>query len=171
MSLLKSIPCFFQLLIKLTSVFSCEVSDTVNEGNSEYNLDEPTMEEKLATMNLVNRNDENADTQEQSLSMAPPSADSVNILLKQALRADDNASLLNCLYNRDEKVFLLLVLLWLKAALNFVSVITLQYLIFLNFFGDCDHYKVKKEPAEVLLTHCSCLSYDLGGPILSVKDG
>jgi hypothetical protein len=134
-------------------------------------LTKPTTEERLATMNLVNRNDENADTQEQSLSMAPPSADSVNILLKQALRVDDNASLLNCLYNRDEKVFLLLVLLWLKAALNFVSVITLQYLIFLNFFGDCDHYKVKKEPAEVLLTHCSCLSYDLGGPILSVKDG
>ncbi|GJN17302.1 hypothetical protein PR202_gb04359 [Eleusine coracana subsp. coracana] len=38
--------------------------------------------------------------------MAPPSADSVNILLKQALHADDNASLLNCLYNRDEKVIL-----------------------------------------------------------------
>jgi U3 small nucleolar RNA-associated protein 5 len=78
----------FQLLIKLASVFCCEVSDIVNEGNSLYNLDEPTMEERLATINLVNRNDEDADTQEQSLSIAPPSADSVNILLKQALRAD-----------------------------------------------------------------------------------
>jgi U3 small nucleolar RNA-associated protein 5 len=125
----------FQLLIKLTSVFYCEFSDTVNEGISEYNLDEPTMEEILETINLVNRNDENADTQEQSLSMAPPSADSVNILLKQALHADDNASLLNCLYNRDEKVFLLLVLLWLNDALNFISVITLQHLIFLNLLG------------------------------------
>ena len=76
------------------------------EGNSKYNLNEPTMEERLATLNLIKKNDENNDTREQSLSMAPPSADSVNILLKQALRADDHASLLNCLYNRDEKVFL-----------------------------------------------------------------
>jgi hypothetical protein len=52
----------FQLLIKLASVFCCEVSDIVNEGNSVYNLDEPTMEERLATINLVNRNDEDADT-------------------------------------------------------------------------------------------------------------
>jgi hypothetical protein len=149
--LLKSTPCFFQLLIKLPSVFCGEVSDTVNEGNSEYNIDEPTMEERLATMNLVSRNDENADAQEQSLSMAPPSADSVNILLKQALRADDNASLLNCLYNRDEKVFLLLVLLWLKAALNFVSVVTLQYLIFLKKNWDCDHYKETKRTCRSAL--------------------
>ncbi|KAL6844290.1 hypothetical protein ACP4OV_025963 [Aristida adscensionis] len=78
-------------------------SDTVKEGNSEYNLDEPTMEEKLATLNFINKDKEKNDTEEQSLSMPPPSADSVHILLKQALRADDNVSLLNCLYNRDEK--------------------------------------------------------------------
>ncbi|KAL6842656.1 hypothetical protein ACP4OV_027500 [Aristida adscensionis] len=81
-------------------------SDTVNEGKSEYNLDEPTMEEKLATLNLINKDKEKNDTEEQSLSMAPPSADSVHILLKQALRADDNVSLINCLYNRDEKVIM-----------------------------------------------------------------
>ncbi|XP_062216712.1 proline-rich receptor-like protein kinase PERK10 [Phragmites australis] len=74
-------------------------NDTANEEISEYNLDEPTMEEKLATLNLINK-----DNEEQPLFMAPPSADSVHILLKQALRADDNVSLLNCLYNRDEKV-------------------------------------------------------------------
>ena len=71
---------------------------------SEYNLDEPTMEEKLATLNLINREHGMSDTEKQSLSMAPPSADSVHILLKQALRADDNVALLTCLYNRDEKV-------------------------------------------------------------------
>jgi U3 small nucleolar RNA-associated protein 5 len=50
-----------------------------------------------------------SDTEKQSLSMAPPSADSVHILLKQALRADDNVALLTCLHNRDEKVLLSLV--------------------------------------------------------------
>ena len=71
----------------------------------EYDLDGPTIGEKLATLDLINRDNEKNDTQEQTLSMVPPSADSVHILLKQALRADDNASLLTCLYNRDEKVF------------------------------------------------------------------
>jgi U3 small nucleolar RNA-associated protein 5 len=70
----------------------------------EYNLDGPTIGEKLATLALINRDNERKDTDEQTLSMAPPSADSIHILLKQALRADDNMSLLTCLYNRDEKV-------------------------------------------------------------------
>ncbi|WVZ69370.1 hypothetical protein U9M48_018167 [Paspalum notatum var. saurae] len=78
--------------------------DTVNEEISEYNLDEPTMEEKLATLDLVNSDSGRNDTEKLSLSMAPPSADSVHILLKQALRADDNVSLLTYLYNKDEKV-------------------------------------------------------------------
>jgi len=71
----------------------------------EYDLDGATIGEKLATLDLINRDNEKNDTQEQTLSMVPPSADSVHILLKQALRADDNVSLLTCLYNRDEKVF------------------------------------------------------------------
>ncbi|CAL4975015.1 unnamed protein product [Urochloa decumbens] len=78
-------------------------NDTVNEQMPEDNLDGPTIGEKLATLDLMNR-DERNDTEEQTLSMVPPSADSVHILLKQALRADDNVSLLTCLYNRDEKV-------------------------------------------------------------------
>ncbi|CAO2041020.1 unnamed protein product [Urochloa humidicola] len=76
-------------------------NDTVNEEMPENNLDGPTIGEKLASLDLIN---ERNDTEEQTLSMAPPSADSVHILLKQALRADDNVSLLTCLYNRDEKV-------------------------------------------------------------------
>ncbi|PAN32087.1 hypothetical protein PAHAL_5G462500 [Panicum hallii] len=83
---------------------STNVSDTVNEEMAEYDLDGPTIGEKLATLDLINRDNEKNDTQEQTLSMAPPSADSVHILLKQALRADDNISLLACLYNRDQKV-------------------------------------------------------------------
>ncbi|OEL30821.1 hypothetical protein BAE44_0008156 [Dichanthelium oligosanthes] len=79
-------------------------NDAVNEEMPEYNLDGPTIGEKLATLDLINRDNERNNTQEQTLSMAPPSADSVHILLKQALRADDNTSLLTCLYNRDEQV-------------------------------------------------------------------
>ncbi|CAL5055402.1 unnamed protein product [Urochloa decumbens] len=79
-------------------------NDTVNEEVPENNLDGPTIGEKLATLDLINRYNERSETEEQTLSMAPPSADSVHILLKQALRADDNVSLLTCLYNRDEKV-------------------------------------------------------------------
>lgn len=85
--------------------FCWEVSDTVNEETPEYNLDGPTIGEKLATLDLINRGIERNGTKEQTLSMVPPSADSVHILLKQALRAEDNVSLLTCLYNRDEKVF------------------------------------------------------------------
>ncbi|KAG2620547.1 uncharacterized protein LOC120666092 isoform X1 [Panicum virgatum] len=83
---------------------STNVSDTAYEEMPEYDLDGPTIGEKLATLDLINRDNEKNDTQEQTLSMVPPSADSVHILLKQALRADDNVSLLTCLYNRDEKV-------------------------------------------------------------------
>lgn len=68
-------------------------------------LNEPTMGEKLSTLNLVdndivtgNENDE------PSLAVKPPSADSIHVLLKQALHADDRALLLDCLYTQDEKV-------------------------------------------------------------------
>ncbi|KAK9683622.1 hypothetical protein RND81_10G154000 [Saponaria officinalis] len=37
-------------------------------------------------------------------SMPPPSADSVHVLLKQALHADDRPFLLECLGNQDNKV-------------------------------------------------------------------
>lgn len=69
------------------------------------NLSEPTMGEKLATLNLEGNDiapaHENTDA---SLPAKPPSADSVNILVKQALRADDRALLIDCLYRQDEKV-------------------------------------------------------------------
>ncbi|KAK9991551.1 hypothetical protein SO802_026536 [Lithocarpus litseifolius] len=68
-------------------------------------VNEPTMGEKLATLNLI------TDSKQQQQQIAatqpqpqPPSADSVQVLLRQALRADDRVLLLDCLYNRDEKV-------------------------------------------------------------------
>lgn len=112
--------CFLALSSPTQSLvcFSLPLSDDddaldTTEGtgaNPEYNLDEPTMEEKLATLNLPNKDNETTggDAKDQPLSMVmavPPSADSVHVLLKQALRADDHAPLLNCLYNRDDKVW------------------------------------------------------------------
>ncbi|KAG8494765.1 hypothetical protein CXB51_012586 [Gossypium anomalum] len=69
---------------------------------------EPTMAEKLASLNLIengkNETNENQERKEPSTHGKLPIADSVNVLLKQALRADDHALLLDCLYTQDEKV-------------------------------------------------------------------
>ncbi|XP_057795631.1 uncharacterized protein LOC131011803 [Salvia miltiorrhiza] len=68
-------------------------------------LSEPTMGEKLASLNLEgNDNAPNPENADSSLLAKPPSADSVNILVKQALHADDRALLIDCLYRQDEKV-------------------------------------------------------------------
>ncbi|RVW81673.1 U3 small nucleolar RNA-associated protein 5 [Vitis vinifera] len=68
--------------------------------------DEPTMGEKLESLNLIDNadNGKTRENQECSLHTMPPSADSVHVLLKQALNADDRALLLDCLYTQDEKV-------------------------------------------------------------------
>lgn len=66
---------------------------------------EPTMGEKLAHLNLIDDNKPKTDEIRESSPAKPPSADSVHVLLKQALHADDRALLLECLYNQDKKVF------------------------------------------------------------------
>ncbi|KAK7389309.1 hypothetical protein VNO78_24192 [Psophocarpus tetragonolobus] len=68
-------------------------------------LNEPTMGEKLATLGLLDENESKSDKEQESSVLAkPPSADSVHVLLKQALNADDRTLLLDCLYTQDEKV-------------------------------------------------------------------
>ncbi|KAF7056448.1 hypothetical protein CFC21_063851 [Triticum aestivum] len=69
---------------------------------AEYSLDEPTLAEKLAAMSPLAEAAGGAAGE--SLPVVPPSADSVHVLLRQALQADDRAALLGCLYNRDGKV-------------------------------------------------------------------
>uniref|UniRef100_A0A804JC41 Uncharacterized protein n=1 Tax=Musa acuminata subsp. malaccensis TaxID=214687 RepID=A0A804JC41_MUSAM len=55
----------------------------------DFNMDEPTMEEKHSSLDMLN--DES----------------SLHILFRQALHAEDHALLqLDCLYTRDEKVYL-----------------------------------------------------------------
>ncbi|KAK9943990.1 hypothetical protein M0R45_009576 [Rubus argutus] len=71
----------------------------------DQDLNEPTMGEKLASLNLVpDDRVESQNKEDSSLHAKHPSADSVHILLKQALHADDRALLLDCLYTQDEKV-------------------------------------------------------------------
>ncbi|XP_026455024.1 WD repeat-containing protein 43-like [Papaver somniferum] len=65
----------------------------------------PTIEEKLASINLTNDNKSSiTEDEEPSTITTVPSADSVHVLLKQALHADDRVLLLDCLYTQDEKV-------------------------------------------------------------------
>ncbi|KAM3269069.1 WD repeat-containing protein 43 isoform X1 [Capsicum chacoense] len=68
-------------------------------------LNEPTMGEKLAMLDLADKNEDKSNNNlESAVQAKPPSADSVHVLLKQALHADDRALLIDCLYRQDEKV-------------------------------------------------------------------
>ncbi|KAL8137927.1 hypothetical protein V2J09_003928 [Rumex salicifolius] len=65
---------------------------------------EPTMAEKLATIDFSNNKTTEVEEKLEPHRAQPPSADSVSVLLKQAIHADDRALLLDCLYNQDQKV-------------------------------------------------------------------
>ncbi|XP_002517583.2 WD repeat-containing protein 43 [Ricinus communis] len=82
-----------------------ENGEAMNGVLVEDDVNEPTMGEKLASLNLQD-NDKTKDQEkpESPPHAKPPSADSVNILLKQALHAEDRALLLDCLYTQNEKV-------------------------------------------------------------------
>lgn len=63
------------------------------------------MGEKLIMLHLEDNNEDKSNKNlESALQTKPPSADSVHVLLKQALHADDRALLIDCLYRQDEKV-------------------------------------------------------------------
>ncbi|XP_030547879.1 WD repeat-containing protein 43 [Rhodamnia argentea] len=74
------------------------------DGVVEDDLNEPTMGEKLEKLNLVDGGINMSHEKQDLTPLAQPRADSVNVLLKQALHADDRALLLDCLYTQDEKV-------------------------------------------------------------------
>lgn len=68
---------------------------------------EPTMGDKFESLKLLGG--EELSNEESNKAAAPsddkpPTAASVNVLLRQALHADDRSLLLDCLYNRDEQV-------------------------------------------------------------------
>ncbi|TKY48103.1 WD repeat-containing protein 43 [Spatholobus suberectus] len=71
----------------------------------DVDVSEPTMGEKLAGLSDQDENKYRSDEeQDSSVPTKPPSADSVHVLLRQALNADDRTLLLDCLYTQDEKV-------------------------------------------------------------------
>lgn len=102
-------------MFKQDCAFSVMVFDAVNgeamDGVLVEDDNEPTMGEKLAILNLQDIDKTESPEKQESPPLAkPPSADSVNVILKQALHAEDRALLLDCLYNQDEKVGLSLSL-------------------------------------------------------------
>ncbi|KAK4393392.1 hypothetical protein Sango_1810000 [Sesamum angolense] len=82
-------------------------------------LSEPTMGEKLASLKLEGDDKASNDNNVDSSLAKPPSADSVYILLKQALRADDRALLIACLYRQDAKVQVVAVFFFNDCLLSF----------------------------------------------------
>lgn len=72
----------------------------------DYDFNEPTMGEKLVDLNLAEDNKVKNHEEHQSPQTKLPSADSVHLLLKQALHADDRVLLLDCLRRKDEKVLI-----------------------------------------------------------------
>ncbi|URE10643.1 Dip2/Utp12 Family [Musa troglodytarum] len=87
------------------NVFQILTKEITHKQDREFNMDEPTMEEKLSSLDMLN--DERLDSRaipEPAVTVELPRADSLHILLRQALHAEDHALLLDCLYTRDEKV-------------------------------------------------------------------
>ncbi|KAJ0257077.1 WD repeat protein [Hirschfeldia incana] len=64
---------------------------------------EPTMGEKFESLHLLDGEKPRSE-ESNMVDDKPPTAASVNVLLRQALHADDRSLLLDCLYNRDEQV-------------------------------------------------------------------
>ncbi|XP_024973092.1 WD repeat-containing protein 43 isoform X2 [Cynara cardunculus var. scolymus] len=77
--------------------------DPMDGVQIDNDIDEPTMGEKLASLNIT-KNEGESEEKAESSPAKPPSADSVHVLLKQALHADDRSLLLDCLFRQDEKV-------------------------------------------------------------------
>ncbi|KAG5537593.1 hypothetical protein RHGRI_024895 [Rhododendron griersonianum] len=79
--------------------------EPLDGSQTDDDLDEPTMGEKLASLNLLeNKEVKSLEEKESSQLTKPPSADSVHVLLKQALHADDRARIINCLFTQNQKV-------------------------------------------------------------------
>ncbi|CAN7041198.1 unnamed protein product [Brassica oleracea var. botrytis] len=64
---------------------------------------EPTMGDKFESLHLL-EGEKQSGKDSAPVDDKPPTAASVNVLLRQALHADDRSLLLDCLYNRDEQV-------------------------------------------------------------------
>ncbi|XP_022880210.1 uncharacterized protein LOC111397489 [Olea europaea var. sylvestris] len=94
-------------------------------------LNELTMGEKLANLNLTENSGAKSHDVVSSPQTKPPSADSAHILIKQASHTDDRALLIDCLFRQDDKVISNSVSLLnpsdvLKFLQSFISIIQLS---------------------------------------------
>jgi len=92
--------------LTINLLIGCDIFlEVIHDVGGEYDMNEPTMAEKLASLDLVDDDKSKSISKLEPYAVPiPPSADSVHVLLKQALHADDHTLLLDCLYTRDEKV-------------------------------------------------------------------
>ncbi|URE13124.1 Dip2/Utp12 Family [Musa troglodytarum] len=80
------------------------LAEITHKQDREFNMDEPTMEEKLSSLDMLN--DERLDSRaipEPAATVELPRADSLHILLRQALHSKDHALLFDGLNTRYEK--------------------------------------------------------------------
>ncbi|KMZ63969.1 hypothetical protein ZOSMA_38G00780 [Zostera marina] len=78
-------------------------TESIEDRNCD--MDEPTMGEKLEKLRLLEESKiDTTSVGEMSIDIKVPSADSVHVMLKQALNADDRQLLFQCLHSRDDKV-------------------------------------------------------------------
>ncbi|KAG6555921.1 hypothetical protein Mapa_002563 [Marchantia paleacea] len=66
--------------------------------------DEQTMEERLISLGIVDKEVANGDKPEAVVKVVPPRGDSLRVLLSQALQSDDSSMLERCLSVQDEKL-------------------------------------------------------------------
>ncbi|BBN09989.1 U3 small nucleolar RNA-associated protein 5 [Marchantia polymorpha subsp. ruderalis] len=66
--------------------------------------DEQTMEERLISLGIVDKEVANGDKPETVVKVVPPRGDSLRVLLSQALQSDDSSMLERCLSVQDEKL-------------------------------------------------------------------
>lgn len=89
---------------KVGNEVALDHEDPMDKTQIDFDPDELTMGEKLAKLDLVVNNKANPDNATSPPGTRPPSADSIHVLLKQALQADDRTLLVDCLNRQDEKV-------------------------------------------------------------------
>ncbi|XAR67755.1 hypothetical protein NMG60_11002644 [Bertholletia excelsa] len=134
----------------------------------EDNLNEPTMGDKLGSLNLHDNTEiKSHERVEYSQLKKPPRADSVHVLLKQALHTNNQALILNCLLTQDEKVVPCCLLLasalpWLRSLLiQHASGIISQdsSLLALNSLYQLIESRVSTFNVALQLSSCLDLSY------------
>ena len=124
---------FKNWLVFFVLVFNVDQHEAAEGVLLDDDLNEPTMGEKLASLSVLDGNKSRSDIeQESSIPAKPPSADSVHVLLKQALNADDRTLLLDCLFTQNEKVLFLSYFYWTLCIFEWkLSTCSVSYMLYM----------------------------------------